>query len=117
MISPAEYLELAPGGELRIAIMYSNPVTAARDAATGKLSGIAVDLACELGRSVGAPLQLVGYDTTARMLEDLGKDAWDVAFTAISPSHGGDLAFTTPYLETEGTFLVPPASPLKEISD
>lgn len=117
MISPFEHSDLLPTGKLRVGIMYTNPVVAAKDPGTGVLSGIAVDLARELARRVSAPIELVAYETTSGMLGDLRSGAWDIAFTAVAPDHAGEISFTAPYIETEGTYLVPAASPLRTISD
>ena len=40
---------LAPSGRLRVAINYGNAVLAQRNPDTGKLSGVSVDIAEELG--------------------------------------------------------------------
>ncbi len=109
--------DLAPGGKLRIGIMYTNPVVAARDAKSGELSGVAVDLARELGRRSGLPFELVGYETLAYMLGDLNSGNWDIAFTGVDPDGSANLVFTQPYLDSEGTFLVPAKSPLFAIAD
>ena len=108
---------LAPSGTLRVGIMYTNPVVAARDAATGDLRGVAVDLARELARTSGLPLELVGYETAARMLGDLNANKWDVAFTGVDPDGAGDIAFSQPYIDSDGTFLVNASSPLRAIAD
>lgn len=58
-VTPAVRSELAPAGKLRAGINYGNPLFAVKDANTGEGSGIAVDLARELGRRLGvsvAPL-------------------------------------------------------------
>jgi len=119
-IPPVNYAppaELAPTGTLRAGIMYTNPVVAARDAATGELRGIAVDLARELARKSALPLELVAYETAARMLGDLNADKWDVAFTGVDPDGAGDIAFSQPYIDSDGTFLVNASSPLRVIAD
>ncbi len=109
--------ELAPTGKLRAGIMYTNPVVAARDAKTGELSGVAVDMARELARRASLPLELIGYETAARMLGDQNADKWDVAFTGVDPDGDGTLAFSQPYLDSDGTFLVPDKSPLRAIAE
>ncbi len=49
----------APSGTLRASINLGNPVLASIDPATGKAAGVSVDLATELARRLGVPLQLV----------------------------------------------------------
>lgn len=117
MASSSELADLAPTGKLRVGIMYTNPVVVARDPKTGHLGGISVELARELGRRIDVPVELVGYETTAQMLGDLPAGAWDIAFTAIAPEHEKEINYTAPYLETEGTFLVPAGSALRTIAD
>ena len=105
MIPAAALADLAPTGKVRVGIMYTNPVTALKDPATGQLIGIAVDLARELGRRTTLPVELVGYETAAYMMDGLKSGAWDVAFTGYDPEQTG-ISFAPSYLDTEGTFLV-----------
>jgi polar amino acid transport system substrate-binding protein len=113
--SPARQ-ELAPGGTLRAAINYGNPVLATRDE-SGQPKGVSVDLARELGRRLGVPVQLVTYPSAGKVFE-AGKAAeWDVAFLAIDPARATDLAFTPPYVIIEGAYLVPAGSPIKSKED
>jgi polar amino acid transport system substrate-binding protein len=116
-VSPALRSELAPTGTLRAGINYNNPLLARREAASGELGGIAVDLAHELGRRAGVPVQLVPYDAAGRMVDAVTAGAWDVAFLAIDPGRAAAIDFTAPYIEIEGTYLVPAGSPLRGIED
>jgi polar amino acid transport system substrate-binding protein len=116
-VTPAVRAELAPTGSLRAGINYNNPLVARRDEATGELRGTAVDLSRELARRVGVPVELVPYDAAARMSEAARSGAWDVAFLAIDPARAADIEFTAPYIELEGTYLVPAGSPLRRIED
>jgi polar amino acid transport system substrate-binding protein len=117
MISPSLRSDLAPTGKLRVGINYGNPVLATRDPASGDLRGVAVDLARELGRRVGVPVELVGYDSAGKMVEGVQAGAWDVAFLAVDPARAAEIRFTGPYIEIEGTYLVPAGSPLRTIAD
>ncbi len=83
MISPSLHSDLVPTGKLRTGINYGNPVLATREPASGDLSGVAVDLARELGRRIGAVVELVGYESAGKMVEALKTGAWDIAFLAI----------------------------------
>ena len=117
MIAPSLRSDLAPTGTLRVGINYGNPVLATRVAASGKLCGVAVDLARELGTRTGLPINLVGYDSAGKMVEALQAGSWDIAFLAIDPGREEQISFTAPYLEIEGTYLVPAKSPLRIIAD
>jgi polar amino acid transport system substrate-binding protein len=117
MISPALRSDLAPAGKIRVGINYANPVLATRDPASGELRGVAVDLAREVGRRVDLPVELVGYDAAGKMVDALKTGAWDIAFLAVDPGREAEISFTPPYIEIEGTYLVPAGSPLGAIAD
>ncbi|HEX8165301.1 MAG TPA: ABC transporter substrate-binding protein [Beijerinckiaceae bacterium] len=108
--------DLAPGGRLRAAINYGNPVLAQRSPA-GELSGVSVDLARELGRQLGVPVDLVPYDAAGKVTAAAKSGAWDVAFLAVDPVRANELSFTAPYVVIEGTYLVPKDSNLRMIED
>lgn len=104
--------QLAPGGTLRAAINYGNPILAARDA-DGVPRGVSVDLARELGRRLGVPVEFVIYAAAGKVVEGIGAGAWDVAFYAIDPVRAADTDFSAPYLVIEGSYLVPGGSPIR----
>jgi polar amino acid transport system substrate-binding protein len=103
--------QLAPGGTLRAAINYGNPLLATRDA-NGDPRGVSVDLARELARRLGVPLEPVIYTAAGKVVEGIRAGAWDVGFFAIDPVRAADTDFTAPYLIIEGAYLVPEASPI-----
>jgi polar amino acid transport system substrate-binding protein len=114
---PGARSELAPTGKLRAAINFGNPVLAQKDPATGEPRGVSVDLARELGRRLGVPVELVTFDAAGKVFDALKKGTWDIAFLAIDPARAAEIAFTAPYVVIEGTFLVPADSPLRTIED
>jgi polar amino acid transport system substrate-binding protein len=117
MISSSLRSDLAPTGKLRAGINYGNPVLAMRDQGSGELSGVVVDLARELGRRTGLPVELVGFESAGKMVEGLQAGAWDVAFLAVDPGREGEISFTAPYIEIEGTYLVPAESAFRAIAE
>lgn len=117
MISPSLHSELAPTGKLRVGINYGNPVLATRDPVSGNLRGVAVELARELGKHVGVPVELVGFESAGKMTDAVKAGAWDVAFLAAEPGRAGEIDFTAPYMEIEGAYLVPAGSPIRAIAD
>lgn len=109
--------QLAPSGTLRAAINLGNPVLAQRDAGTGDLGGVSVDLARGLAGRLDVPLQLVPYDAAGKVFEALQSRAWDVAFLAIDPKRATEIAFTAPYVIIEGSYMVLRTSPLQAVAD
>jgi polar amino acid transport system substrate-binding protein len=116
-ISPSLRSDLAPTGKLRVGINYGNPVLATRDPTSGDLRGVAVDLARELGRRIDVPVELVGFESAGLMVEGLKAGAWDIAFLAVDPGRADQISFTAPYIEIEGTYLVPAGSSVRTIAD
>jgi len=107
--------ELAPGGTLRAAINYGNAVLAQRDGA-GKLSGVSVDIAHELGRRLGVPVELVPFEAAGKVSAAASRGAWDVAFLAVDPERAKEISFSNPYVVIEGAYLVRSASPLQTVA-
>lgn len=107
---------LAPTGRLRAAINYGNVVLAQRGPA-GELGGISVDLARELAARLDLPLDLVPFDAAGKVTASAGQDAWDVAFLAVDPVRAGEIDFTSPYVQIEGTYLVREDSPVRAIDE
>ncbi len=108
---------IAPSGHLRAAINFGNPVLAQKDPQTGAPRGVSVDLARELGRRLGVPVDFVTFDAAGKVFDALRTDAWDVAFLAVDPVRANEITFTAPYVVIEGTYLVPDGSPLHAIED
>jgi polar amino acid transport system substrate-binding protein len=109
--------DLAPSGKLRAAINLGNSVLAQKNAATGQPKGVTPDLAHELGRRLGVPVELVTFDAAGKVFDAAGTGAWDIAFVAIEPVRAAVIEFSAPYVIIEGTYMVPKDSPLKVIAD
>jgi polar amino acid transport system substrate-binding protein len=114
---PAARADLAPTGRLRAGINFGNAILATRDAPGGESRGVAVDLARELGRRLGVPVDLVAYPSVAAMVDAVGTGAWDIAFLGADPARAGEIGFTAAYLELEATYLVGAGSPLHAVAD
>ena len=103
--SPAAVADLAPSGKLRAVINFGNPILARKDAA-GEPAGVSVDLARELAKRLGVPVELVTVASAGASVETLKAGRVDVGFFAIDPARGVDTAFTGPYVQIEGAYLV-----------
>ena len=113
---PADVVrDLAPTGKLRAAINLGNMVLAQKDPASGELRGVTADLARELGRRLGLPVELVPFDAAGKVFDALKNGVWDIAFLAIEPVRAAEIAFTAPYVIIEGVYMVPTNSPLRTV--
>ena len=115
--SPAVIHELAPSGRLRVAINLGNPVLATLAPGALEPEGVSVSLARELGRRLKVPLELIPFDGAGKVTDALRLGVWDLAFLAIDPVRAQELSFTQPYLEIQGTYLVPAASALQAVEE
>jgi len=109
--------DIAPGGTLRVAINYGNPVLAQTDPASGEPRGVSAEIARELARRLAIPHAFVTFDAAGKVFEALSRGAWDVAFMAIDPKRAAEIDFTPPYVIIEGSYMVPADSPLQAIDD
>jgi len=117
VVPPDVARDLAPSGTLRAAINYGNPVLAQRDAGSGQLRGVTVDLARELAHRAGVPVELRPYDAAGKVTADAASGRWDIAFVARDPERAKDIEFTDPYVIIEGGYLVPASSPVQTIEE
>jgi polar amino acid transport system substrate-binding protein len=115
--SPDVLSQLAPTGTVRVAINLGNPVLAQRNAATGELSGISVDLARELGRRLDRPVAFTTFDSAGKVFEALSSGVLDLVFLAIDPERAKEILFTGPYVIIEGTYIVREKAPFHTIAD
>jgi polar amino acid transport system substrate-binding protein len=112
-VTPDIVRSLAPTGTLRVGINLGNPVLVQTDAATGEPKGVTVDLARELGRRLGVPVELKRFDAAGKSFNALKSGELDIVFLAIEPVRAAEVAFTAPYVIIEGVYLVPKDSPIK----
>ena len=103
---------LAPKGELRAALIASNPVLVTRSA-DGQLGGVTVELARALAARLGIPVRLVPYDNPARYNESLGKGEWEIGLAARDPARAEYLAFSDVFMEVDNGYVGRPGLLLK----
>jgi polar amino acid transport system substrate-binding protein len=108
--------DLAPTGKLRAAINLGNPVLASRGAG-GELQGVSVDLARELAHRLGVPAELIPFDSAGKTVEAGKAGLWDIAFVALDPARGAEIAQSPPYVIIEGAYLVREGSPIHSNAD
>lgn len=109
--------DLAPTGSVRAGINFGNVILAEKDAKTGELRGVHVDLAVELARRLGVPVQLIGYAAAAPLVDGLKKGELDIALLSAEPARAGEINFSPSYVEIDATYLVPPNSPFRNAAE
>ena len=108
--------EFAPTGKLRVALNQSNYLLVTPNTKADP-RGVAPDIARELARQLGLPLEFVHFDTAGALAAAAPAGVWDVAFLGAEPQRAGAIAFTGAYLEIPSTYLVPANSPIHSIGD
>jgi polar amino acid transport system substrate-binding protein len=111
----AVVVDLAPGGTLRAAINLGNPVLAQGTAAAP--TGVAVDIAREIGARLGLPVELACFDAARDSFTAVTTGRTDICFLAIEPARAAEVAFTAPYVLIEGVYAVAERSPLAAVAD
>ena len=115
--SPAVRAELAPSGALRVGINHSNFLLVNPGSPHGAPRGIAPDLGTELARRLGVPVAYVSFAGAGETADAVTRGAWDVAFLGAEPQRANEIAFSAAYLEIPVTYLVPAASPIRNLAD
>jgi polar amino acid transport system substrate-binding protein len=113
--SPEALRDLAPSGKLRAALNFGNGVLVQGE--HGAPRGVTPDLAKELAKRLGVPLEFVNYTSAGRTFAGMSKGEADVGFIAIEPARAAEMEFTAPYVIIEGTYMVRKDSSLKDVED
>jgi polar amino acid transport system substrate-binding protein len=108
---------LAPTGTLRAVYLANNPAQAVKDAATGEVRGVAVDLTRELGRRLGVAITLSGLENPQSVIDAVQRGQADVGFVAYNPERAGPVEFSKTYMLVQQTFLVRADSPIRSVSE
>lgn len=107
--------ELAPTGKLRAGMNLGNALFTTKDAATGELRGVSVDLMRELASRLGVPAHFVVYATPGDVADASDKGTWDVPILAIEPARAEKITFSPAITEIEATYVVHKDSALRSV--
>lgn len=110
---PAIIHEFAPGGRLRAALNLGNPVLAASRTSTETPAGVTIDLSREFARHLGVEVVFNCFGTAGESVAAVASEAADIGFMAIDPKRADGIHFTAPYVQIEGSYLVPDDSPIR----
>jgi polar amino acid transport system substrate-binding protein len=115
-VPAAARAELAPTGALRAGMNLGNTLFTTKDAATGELRGVSVDLMRELGTRLGVPVVFVVHVTPGDVADAVDKNTWDVAVLAIAQARAKTIAFSPPMSEIEASYVVRKDSALRTVA-
>ena len=116
-ITPAVRSEIAPSGKLRVGLNHGNFLLVTPGSSVTDPRGVASDVARELGRRLGVPVEFIKFETAGKLGDGVKTGAWDVAFLGAEPQRAAEIAFTAAYLEIPSTYLVPAGSPIRSVAE
>lgn len=105
-VPEAARAELAPTGTLRAGMNLGNTLFTTKDATSGELRGVSVDVMHELASRLGVPVTFVVHETPGDVADAVDKSTWDVAILAIAQARAQTIAFSAPMTEIEATYVV-----------
>ena len=109
--------QLAPTGALRAGINMSNFLLVTDTAANGDPVGVSPDVAREIARRLGVPVQFIPYPDPGALADAAERGEWDIGNIGAEPQRAQTIAFTAAYCEIEATYLVPAGSPIQTVSE
>jgi polar amino acid transport system substrate-binding protein len=107
----------APTGTLRAVYLGTNPAQAQRNPQTGELGGASFDLATDLARRLGKPLDFKPAANPPAVIEAVRSGQADIGFVAYEATRVGPVAFSQTYMINQQSFLVLGDSPIKAVAD
>jgi polar amino acid transport system substrate-binding protein len=111
--------ELIPAGKLRFGVVAAPAATEffVAKGADGEPRGVTADLARELGRRLGAPVEFVVVSSSGELTEPLAAGKLDAAFMPPDEERRKRLDFGTLYFVDENTYMVPPGSGIRTMAE
>ena len=110
--------ELAPTGKLRVGLAVApNPGAGNVQMVNGEPRGIGGDLARELAKKLGVPVEWIQYPNSGALTDGVTTGAWDVAFLPVDAQRKQKVDFGAAHLVLQSTFLVGPNSPIQTLAD
>jgi len=116
-VSDPRIADIVRAGKLRVGIGLANLVSGVKDPATGELRGVAVDIGRALAARIKVEFYPIEYPRPGVVLGGAQNNAWDVTFLVIDPARAADADFSSPYMESDFTLLVPTGSAIRNFAD
>ena len=114
---PAIRAALAPGGTLRVGVYPGSPTSLVRDAASGEIKGVTIDLGAAMAARLGAAVERVEFRRIAEVLDAMKSGRVDFTVSNATAARAKDVDFTQPLLAIELGYLVPAGSTIRTLAD
>src|SRR5215510_13550699 len=111
--------ELIPTGKLRVGVVFAPAASAffvVKDA-KGEPRGVTVDLALELGRKLGLPVEFIVAPNSGLITDATESGAIDVAFMPVDDERKKRVDFGPAYFMIESTYLATGESRIKTVAE
>lgn len=108
---------LSRHGKLRAGINLSNFLLVSSRTPDGGPAGVSPDMVAAMAACLDLPLEYVSYENPGKLADAAERDEWDIGLVAAEPQRAAVIDFTSAYAEIEATYLLPPGSTLREISE
>jgi polar amino acid transport system substrate-binding protein len=113
LIDAAVVRDIAPTGQLRVALNMGNPILTSSRTSSVSPAGVTVDLSREFARRLRVEALFGEFKTAAESLFAVTSGAADIGFMAIDPARAAGMHFTCAYLEIIGSYVVPEGSSIQ----
>ena len=112
--------QLTPTGKLRVAVAVSPAPSAlysVKDAATGELRGVTIELGRALARKLGVEPQFIEFLASGEIQNSAASNVWDVSFMPVDEERKKFVDFGNAYHLLQSTYLVAPGAKLATVAD
>ena len=99
--------EIAPNGQLRVAMLGANPVLVSKDA-NGTFGGISFELGAFIAERLGATMKPIIYSDPAAYAASFGKGEWDIAIGPRRASEIDKVSFSPDFMLVDGQYVAAP---------
>lgn len=108
--------EIAPSGNLRAALIGSNPVLVTRRA-NGTLGGVSVELANLIAERLGVSFEPVVYPDTDSYAKSFGTGQWDIAIGPRTPVAESHSDFSPDFMLVDNIYVAAPGREFAHASE
>ncbi len=113
--SDPRVVDLVRAGRLRAALFLPQY---RKDAATGELSGVWVEVVRALGARIGVEVVIIELSTPGELFECLATGGCDIGSLGFDPTRANQVGgFTSPFMRVDYSYLVPTHSRLHTVAD